>query len=107
MTSPFSQPHRFNASYEYKSNLFSGTIQYNYAIGRPFTQANGLAMDGMQTSIILEELLDQRVDDYHRVDLMLKLFPFRKNRKHSMGIYKSIIFLTGKTLLKVNILSIS
>ena len=89
---PFSQPHRFNLAYEYNWKILSSTIQYNFAKGRPFSQANQVLIENNSASIEFADLLENRVPDYHRVNLNLRTIPFGKKIKHSFGIQINNIF---------------
>ena len=83
---PFSQPHRFNLAYEYKWKILSSTIQYNFAKGRPFSQATQVLIENNSAIIEFADLLQNRVPDYHRLNLNLQTLPFGKKIKHSFGI---------------------
>jgi len=89
--SPFSQPHRINIVYEYKWKILSAILQYNFANGRPFSQARELIEDD-GASIEFDDFLAQKVPDYHRFNLSVKTIPFGKNTKHSFGIQVNNIF---------------
>lgn len=88
---PFSQPHRLGVTYQKTWRHLSATIQYNYATGRPFTQAVDLDRQTDDNGDVVpfidfEELLSERVDDYHRVDISLKAALPGAKRKHSFGV---------------------
>ncbi len=82
---PFSQPHRFLLAYEWKYKILSSTLQYNFAQGRPFTEATALLIENNSANIQFDDLLDQRVPTYQRLDLSIATVPFGKNTKHSFG----------------------
>lgn len=95
---PFSQPHRLGLTFEQGWKIWTATLQYNYADGRPFTQAVDLIRevdDGgeiIDQSINFEDLLSERVNKYHRVDLSIRGALLGSKVKHSFGLQVNNLF---------------
>jgi len=100
---PFSQPHRLGITYQKKWDFLTATLQYTYANGRPFTQAAEIftvTTDNGETypAIDFEDLLAERVEDYHRVDLSFNS-SFKTDRTlHSFGLQINNLFDRDNTI---------
>ena len=91
VTSPFSQPHRLTAIAQKKWGWLSTTLQYNYATGRPFSEAallRNLVNDDGEAfpNILFDNLLGMRVPDYHRLDLSLTATLRSNQHQNKFGV---------------------
>lgn len=88
---PFSQPHRIGLVYEYNWDLLSMVVQYNFANGRPFSDAREVIVENNSVSIAFDNILGSRAPDYHRIDLSMKSKSFGDKIKHHFGFQISNI----------------